>query len=88
MQCKKSDFARDALVIVARDNTLCEDYEYYDRLIDYLAERLVSELGTEHWKRTNAIELKKRKKIKTITRLFKKWLAAAESKEAVKNDDD
>lgn len=51
MPNKKSDFARDALVIVARDNTLCEDYEYYNKLIDYLAEQLVSELNAERWER-------------------------------------
>ena len=46
-----SDFARDALIIVANDTTLCEDYEYYNRLIDYLAERLNSELNSERWER-------------------------------------
>ena len=46
-----SDFARDALIIVANDTTLGEDYEYYNRLIDYLAERLNSELNSERWER-------------------------------------
>lgn len=46
-----SDFVRDALIIVANDKTLCEDYEYYEKLIDYLAERLNSELNSERWER-------------------------------------
>lgn len=46
-----SDFVRDALIIVANDTTLGEDYEYYNRLIDYLAERLNSELNSERWER-------------------------------------
>ena len=49
-----SDFARDALIIVANDTTLGEDYEYYNRLIDYLAERLNSELNSERWERESA----------------------------------
>ena len=61
MPNKKSDFARDALVIVARDNTLCEDYEYYDRLIDYLAEQLVSELNAERWERERIEKAEKEK---------------------------
>ena len=48
---KKSDFARDALIIVANDDSLREDYEYYNRLIDYLAERLHDELNSERWER-------------------------------------
>lgn len=60
MPNKKSDFARDALVIVSRDTTLCEDYEYYDKLIDYLAERLVSELNSEaYWEHERAKESSK-----------------------------
>ena len=51
-----SDFARDALIIVANDTTLGEDYEYYNRLIDYLAERLNSELSSERWERKSAEE--------------------------------
>lgn len=49
-----SDFVRDALIIVANDKTLCEDYEYYEKLIDYLAERLNSELNSERWERESA----------------------------------
>ena len=49
-----SDFARDALIIVANDTTLGEDYEYYNRLIDYLAERLNSERNSERWERESA----------------------------------
>ena len=49
-----SDFVRDALIIVANDTTLGEDYEYYNKLIDYLAERLHSELNSERWERESA----------------------------------
>ena len=49
-----SDFARDALIIVANDTTLCEDYGYYEQLIDYLAERLHDELNSERWERESA----------------------------------
>lgn len=51
---KKSDFARDALIIVSNDDSLHEDYEYYNKLIDYLAERLNSELNSERWERESA----------------------------------
>lgn len=54
----KSDFARDALVIAARDTGLCEDYEYYNKMIDYLADRLVCELNSERWERERAEEAK------------------------------
>ena len=49
-----SDFVRDALIIVANDTTLCEDYGYYEKLIDYLAERLHDELISERWERESA----------------------------------
>lgn len=53
---KKSDFARDALVIVANDDSLRDDYEYYNRLIDYLAECLHSVLSHEEWERRSEEE--------------------------------
>lgn len=53
---KKSDFARGALVIVANDDSLRDDYGYYNRLIDYLAECLHSELTLEEWERRSEEE--------------------------------
>ena len=53
---KKSEFARDALIIVANDDSLREDYEYYNKLIDYLAECLHSELSHEEWERRSEEE--------------------------------
>lgn len=56
---KKSDFARDALIIVANDDSLREDYEYYNRLIDYLSDCLHGELSHEEWERKSEEELAK-----------------------------
>ena len=53
---KKSDFARDALIIVANDDSLREDYEYYNRLIDYLSDCLHNELSHEEWERRSEEE--------------------------------
>ncbi len=53
---KKSDFARDALIIVSNDDSLREDYEYYNELIDYLADKLVSELNSEKWEQRSEEE--------------------------------
>ena len=53
---KKSDFARDALIIVANDDSLREDYEYYNRLIDYLSDCLHGELSHEEWERRSEEE--------------------------------
>ena len=43
-----SDFVRDALIIVANDKTLCEDYEYYEKLIDLIGFEDVNEIILKH----------------------------------------
>ncbi len=74
---KDSELLREALIIIAGDKTIDEDYEFKNAMVDLLADRLCSALSSEIW----AVEYAERKAKEEAERAEQVRVEEAESRQ-------